>query len=400
VKRRLRIGILGSTGSIGLQALEIVRQNTESFEVVLLAAQRQIDLLEAQAREFSVTQLAVADFEAGSTLAQRSNGSFTVLTGHQAAAEAIELAHLDAVVVGIIGFAAFGPVVSALKHNVHIALANKEVLVAAQSIIKALLLESDSIVVPVDSEHNSIYQCMLGRARSEVRKIAITASGGPFLHSSREQLAQVTPAQAAKHPNWEMGRKISIDSATLMNKGLEVIEAAALFDLDGSKIEVLIHPQSYIHGLVEYKEGTAIAALYKPSMQVPIAFALDYIRKAVTGQPEVSTTAVAGLDLAKVGKLEFYSPDLQQFPCLGLAYRALRAGGCAATVLNAANEVAVDAFCAERISFLDIPSIVETTMDRIEPQGLETIEDVLKFDSLARRKASEVVENKRRACAP
>ncbi|MCL4149104.1 UNVERIFIED_CONTAM: hypothetical protein GTU68_059406 [Idotea baltica] len=255
-------------------------------------------------------------------------------------------------------------------------------MVAASNLVHQLLETSNSLLVPVDSEHNSLFQCFRGRDRSEIERVTITASGGPFLDTPFEQFANITAEQASNHPNWSMGKKISIDSATLMNKGLEVIEAATLFNLSADIIDVLVHPQSIIHGLVEFREGTSIAALYHPDMRIPIRFALDYIGNLVFDRNNVySSTDIKKLDL-----------DTDRFPCLSIAYEALRRGGSAPLIVNASNEVAVDAFCNEEISFIDIPKVIEATMNNSSAQDPSSIEEIIKLDSTTRICASEVVE--------
>lgn len=388
--RPLRIGVLGSTGSIGTQTLDIVRQNSEAYEIVFLTANTSVETLRNQIKEFSPKHIALADVEAAQSLSSEFGN---VRSGAEGILELIRISNVDAIVVGIIGFSALAPVCEAIKKDVHIALANKEVLVAASSLVNSLLEDSNCVLVPVDSEHNSLFQCMMGRRREEVQRVVITASGGPFLNTPYDAFGDITPETASKHPNWDMGKKISIDSATLMNKGLEVIEAAALFDLSAETVEVLVHPQSIVHGFVEFKEGTSIAALYHPDMRIPIAFALDYIRQVMFGESRISKTGAKKLDLLTSGPLSFFEPDTKRFPCLSLAYQALNRGGSAPTVLNAANEVAVEAFCERIISFIEIPKVIEAVMEMSETQVLKSIEEIIKVDSTTRISASEVVEN-------
>ena len=390
--RKMRIGILGSTGSIGQQTLDIVRKNPQAYEIAFLTANSSASQLSQQANEFNVQRIALAEVAQAEQLTFPEN-STQVFAGAEGICELIRNSDVDAIVVGIIGFAALAPVLEAIKKGIHIALANKEVLVAASSVVRNALVDSTTVLVPVDSEHSSIFQCMMGRDRSDISKVVLTASGGPFLDTPADKLSSVTPEQACAHPNWEMGKKISIDSATLMNKGLEVIEAAALFELQADSIGVLIHPQSIVHGFVEYLEGTSIAALYRPDMRIPIAFALDYIAQVALGASHVSQTGSEALDLASCRSLTFSEPDVERFPCLSLAYQALRAGGTSPTVLNAANEVAVDAFCQGQVGFNQIPVVVSETLDKVVQQAAETIDEIIFADSRSREVASKIASD-------
>ena len=391
------VAILGSTGSIGTQTLDVIRRESARLSVVALAAGRNLDLLIRQILEFRPLAVSVESEESAANLrAQLAELSLPSIPEIGWGAEGLRLvathpaAHT--VVAALTGFAALEPVLAAIAAEKHIAIANKECLVAAGGLIRAALSRSRSMVVPVDSEHSSIFQCLRRRGLDgEVTRVVLTASGGPFLHASNEQLEAVTPDQAIKHPRWKMGAKISVDSATLMNKGLEVIEAAVLFELPPERIEVLIHPESIVHGLVEYGEGSVIAAMFETDMRVPIAFALQYLHSSDPRHRPGDVTfrsGVVGLDLARRGTLSFSKPDLQRFPALGLAYDALAQGGLSPTVLNAANEVAVDAFLSEKIGFLGIARVVAKTLSDFPNQPLEGIDSILQADAWGREVAS------------
>ena len=390
------IAILGSTGSIGTQTLAVVREERTPIPVVALAAGKNIDLLIEQIVEFRPFTVSVENSDAAERLrSELSARGLTpkILFGDEGVCEVATHRDAHTVVAAMTGFAALNPVLAAIAAGKHIAVANKECLVAGGELIRAALKRSSSAIVPVDSEHSSIFQCLRRRGLdSPVRRIILTASGGPFLKATPAELAAVTPAQAIKHPRWKMGAKISVDSATLMNKGLEVIEAAVLFSLPGEQIEVLIHPESVIHGLVEYGEGSVIAALFETDMRVPIAFALQYLRSEDPNRAPGAATyrsGVAPLDLAKRGSLTFATPDLSRFPALGLAYKALQMGGLAPAVLNAANEVAVAAFLSEQIGFLAIPDLVAKTLSDFPNQPLVGIDSILGADSWGRERASK-----------
>lgn len=388
------LAVLGSTGSIGTQTLDVVRRNPGRFRVCALAARDNVDLIASQIEEFRPALVTMADPEAAAALRRRAGGLCEIAAGPEGIIRCAALPEVHTVVAAVIGFAGLEAVLEAVRCGKHVAQANKEVLVAAGPLLTELLAHSVSAIVPVDSEHNSLFQCMLGRGTVGLRRVVLTASGGPFLDYTLAELESVTPEQAVKHPNWAMGPKISIDSASLMNKGLEVLEAAVLFGLPSDKIEVLIHPQSVLHGLAEYEEGTAIAALYKPDMRVPIGFALEYLRssnpKREPGSGALST-GVEMLDLARSRPLEFYEPDLERFPSLALAYRALDAGGSMPTVLNAANEAAVEAFCDRRIGFREMSKLVAEVMVQHEVQPLATTADIIQADAWARVAASNYI---------
>jgi 1-deoxy-D-xylulose-5-phosphate reductoisomerase len=360
-----KLAILGSTGSIGRSALDVVRAHPDRLEVVALAAGSNADRLREQAGEFGVTVTALGA-ETGSA------GLIEVATHPDA----------DIVLCASSGTAALEAVLAAIDAGKTIALANKEVLVMAGALVTAAARSRGVAILPVDSEHNAIHQCLHGRRRDEIRRIILTASGGPFREMSASGLAGVKPQDALRHPTWRMGRKITIDSATLMNKGLEVIEAHWLFDLPASQIDVVIHPQSIVHSMVELRDGSIIAQLGGADMKLPIQYACSY--------PDRWEAPVARLDLAAVGRLDFQTPDLDRFPCLRLAYRALEAGPSAAVVLNAANEVAVASYLEERISFVSISRVIEQTMDAHTPLPVSTLEAVREVDRWARHYSQNV----------
>lgn len=412
MSRPTNLAILGSTGSVGSQSLEVLRHNPGMFKVEVLAAGRNIEVLAAQVEELKPRTVVVSDEDSRQKFAATPAGrSFLqcgrVLTGPAGLSEAVTLPEVDAVVVAITGFAAFQPLIDALRAGKHLAVANKECFVAGGRILQAAMAASDSLVVPVDSEHSSVYQCLSRRGSPEaVRRVIITASGGPFLDTPLEQLSSVTPEMAVRHPRWNMGKKISVDSATLMNKGLEVIEASVLFALPPDQIEVLINPQSIVHGLVEYDDGTTLAALYMPDMKVPIAYALKVIAARASGLPSgASLPAMASghslLDLARLGTLRFLDPDPERFPALPLCYRALAIGDGAEAVLSAANEVAVAAFLDGQIGYGEIVPAVDAAVTAWESakhaHSMREISDVILVDSWGRKFASELLA--RRHCS-
>jgi 1-deoxy-D-xylulose-5-phosphate reductoisomerase len=354
-----KIAILGSTGSIGMSALDVVRAHPHRLKVVALAAGSNAERLRDQAAEFGVDSTALAS-------ATGSSGMVAVATHPDA----------DLVICASSGTAALEAVLAAIHAGKTIALANKEVLVMAGALVTAAARERGVAILPIDSEHNAIHQCLHGRQRDEIRRIILTASGGPFRELPAASLAHVRPEDALRHPTWRMGRKITIDSATLMNKGLEVIEAHWLFDLPAGKIDVVIHPQSIVHSMVELSDGSIMAQLGGADMKLPIQYACSY--------PDRWESPVARVDLTATGRLEFHEPDLERFPCLQLAYRALEAGPSHAVVLNAANEVAVASYLEEKISFTTIPRVIEQVMDAHSPASVATVEAVREVDHWAR----------------
>jgi len=381
-----RLTLLGSTGSIGESTLDVVARHPERFAVHALTAHRNGDKLVAQCLRFTPEFAVVGDAEtAGRVAAQlKEAGCKTeVAYGSDALVQAAQSAQCDTVVAAIVGAAGLAPTLAAARAGKRILLANKEALVMSGAIFMDAVRDHGATLLPVDSEHNAIFQC-LPRDVAEhggVTKIILTASGGPFRTRDPATLADVTPEQACKHPNWVMGRKISVDSATMMNKGLEVIEAHWLFNLPGDRIDVLIHPQSVIHSLVSYADGSVLAQLGNPDMRTPIAHALAY--------PERVDSGVAQLDLASVASLQFEKPDYERFPCLALAMQALAAGGVASAALNAANEVAVEAFLERRIGFTEIGRTVASVLERLSNRTPSGLDDVLGADADARRAAHE-----------
>ena len=379
-----RIAVLGSTGSIGQNTLDVVARHPDRYQVAALAAHSRIDLLEAQIRQFEPDFAVVVDPEAGETLRQRlhTDGIKTqILIGSTALSDIVRIPEIDTVMAAIVGAAGLPSAIAAAEAGKRVLLANKEALVMAGEIFMNAVRESGAVLLPIDSEHNAIFQSLpadyqQNPERHGVSHIILTASGGPFRGYDREQLSEVTPAQAVSHPKWSMGRKISVDSATLMNKGLEVIEAHYLFGIEPDQIQVVVHPQSTIHSLVQYVDGSVLAELGAPDMRTPIAHALAW--------PERIESGVNMLDLVACGRFDFMAPDLEAFPCLRLAFEALRRGGRAPTVLNAANEVAVAAFLDGRIGFLQIPEIIETTLNAIEHSPVRSLDDVLAADVDAR----------------
>ncbi len=370
------ISILGSTGSIGTQTLEIVRENNHKFKVEALAANSNIDLLEAQVREFRPRITAIGDESKYEELKKRVGGLTYITAGQEGIVEAATTEGSDTVVSAIVGIAGLIPTYNAIKSGKNIALANKETLVTAGRIITEEVKRCKVSMLPVDSEHSAIFQSLCGSKKSEVSKIILTASGGPFRNKTLEELSTVTLEDALKHPNWSMGRKITIDSATLMNKGLEVIEARWLFDIMPEAIEVCVHPQSIIHSAVEYVDGSVIAQLGLPDMKLPIQYALTYPdRLAISGEK---------LSLTSIGNLTFYKPDTDKFKCLGLAFRALSMGDSACVVLNGANEEAVRLFLDRKIGFLDIGCLIEKTLDKHKVMNNMNINDVVALDRWSR----------------
>ncbi len=380
-----KIAILGSTGSIGVSALDVVSKNPGRLQVVAMAAGRNIDLLSEQVRRFRPAVVSVMDEDHARRLEERLGParSTTVLWGEDgyrcvAAAPAAEL-----VLSAIVGAAGLVPTLAAIEAGKDVALANKETLVTAGPLVIERARSKGVRLIPVDSEHSAVFQCIEGNPQGSVGRVILTASGGPFLRASREELAQVTVADALKHPNWAMGRKITIDSATMMNKGLEVIEARWLFGVDYDRIDVVIHPQSIVHSLVEFIDGSVLAQMGQPDMRGPISYALFYPERSPGGFPPFKP--------ADAGRLEFLPPDIERFPCLRLGYEAGRAGGTMTAVMNAANEAAVNAFLEGRIPFAVIAQVIEDVMARHAPVDLSSLQDVLSADAWARGQAEQIM---------
>jgi 1-deoxy-D-xylulose-5-phosphate reductoisomerase len=387
-----RLTLLGSTGSIGDSTLDVVARHPDRFSVYALTAHRNGDKLVAQCLKFQPEVAVVGDAETAARVAAalRAQGCKTEVThGTEALVEVARAKQCDTVVAAIVGAAGLAPTLAAARAGKRILLANKEALVMSGQIFMDAVRDNGAILLPVDSEHNAVFQCLPPCADKEaqlhggVSKIILTASGGPFRTREPATLTNVTPEEAVKHPNWAMGRKISVDSATMMNKGLEVIEAHWLFNLPGSRIEVLIHPQSVIHSMVSYADGSVLAQLGNPDMRTPIAHALAY--------PDRVDSGVAPLDLAQIATLTFEKPDFARFPCLALAIQALEAGGIASAALNAANEIAVEAFLERRIGFMAIGGVVERVLNDLPNTSAATLADVLAADATARRLASRFV---------
>jgi 1-deoxy-D-xylulose-5-phosphate reductoisomerase len=379
------LSILGSTGSIGVSTLEIVAAHAERFRVVSLTAGNNLALLQEQIRRFQPQMVAVLTEKDGQILRSAIGpGGPRIVTDIEGLIACATHEQVQMVVSAIVGAAGLIPTIAAIEAGKDIALANKETLVTAGPLVMDLVSRRGVKLYPVDSEHSAIFQALEGHRKSDVRRLILTASGGPFRNRSLSELATVTPADALAHPNWRMGRKISIDSATMMNKGLEVIEACWLFALPADRIDVHIHPQSIVHSMVEYIDGSVIAQLGIPDMKTPIAYALSY--------PELLPLDMPSLDLCALGALTFAPPDMQLFPCLALAYRALGAGGTAPAVLNAANEVAVESFLNGRISFLAIAKILREVLDEHQPSPLEHIDEVLRADRWGRVAARRIID--------
>ena len=364
-----KIAILGSTGSIGTQTLDIVRQHRDLFEVELISALNSTDLLVAQAKEFDVNNVVICNPDKYSEVsdALKDSGS-KVFTGIDSLCSLAAASEVDIVVGAMVGFSGLKPTLAALEAGKIVALANKETLVAAGSIVTRTMREHNAVILPVDSEHSAIFQCLLGAQGNAVEKIHLTASGGPFRTWTREQIAEATAADALKHPNWSMGKKVTIDSSTMMNKGFEVIEARWLFDIPADRIKVVVHPESVIHSMVEFEDGAVIAQMATPDMRQPIGFALSFPSRITVGNRK--------LDFGQIGKLTFSDADTQRFPCLALAYEAIRRGGNAPCALNSANEVAVDAFLKGRIGFYDIARLCEKALDGLNFAATPSLDDI------------------------
>ena len=384
--------ILGATGSIGVSTLDVVARHPDRYRIFALTGQTRIDVLAEQCAQFQPEVAVVVDADAAERLQKliRDRGLKTnVVYGEQALCDVASADACDTVMAAIVGAAGLGPSLAAAKAGKKLLLANKEALVISGQLFMDAVAASGSTLLPIDSEHNAIFQCLpIGYQRVPpqhgIRKILLTASGGPFLDRELSSFDSITPEQAVAHPNWSMGRKISVDSATMMNKGLEVIEAHWLFGASASQIEVVIHPQSVIHSMVAYADGSVLAQLGNPDMRTPIAHALAY--------PERIDSGVDAIDLARIGQLDFREPDRVRFPCLQLAFDVLHAGGSAPAVLNAANEVAVQAFLDKQISFSRISALIAETLSRVPAESVDTLESLLAQDSKARDQARALLQ--------
>ncbi len=384
-----KLTVLGSTGSIGVSTLDVVARHLDRYEIVALSANRRIDMLFEQCMQFRPKFAVVADVQKAEEFRNKilqSGIECSVLCGQDGLSQVASLDEIDTVMAAIVGAAGLPPTLAAARAGKKILLANKEALVMAGSIFMQTVKTHNATLLPIDSEHNAIFQALPlnyrgNLADSGIKKILLTASGGPFRTNPKEGLERVTPSEACAHPNWDMGKKISVDSATMMNKGLEVIEARWLFNMPYDRIQVVIHPQSIIHSLVEYIDGSVIAQLGNPDMRTPIAHALAF--------PERIESGVASLDLFKIATLNFEAPDFTRFPCLELAYQALRRDGNAPAVLNAANEIAVASFLDGKIGFVQIPKLIEYVLSHYAIGPISTLADVLKADVGSRELASE-----------
>ena len=377
-----KLAILGATGSIGKSTLDLVERNPEQFEVSSVTAATNVAALADIAKRTNASLAVIADQGRLDELRSLLAGTGCRVAAGEAALIEAALSDAELVIAAIVGCAGLEPVMAAVEAGRTVALANKEALVTAGVLMTDAAKASGATLLPVDSEHNAIFQCLAGSRIDDVSRIILTASGGPFLTSSAATIEAATPAQAVAHPNWSMGAKISVDSATLMNKGLELIEAHHLFGLPSAQLAVLVHPQSVIHSMVEYKDGSVLAQLGAPDMRIPIAFTLAW--------PERMETPCERLDLVRIGQLDFEEPDLGRFPALALARAALRQGGAKPAILNAANEIAVASFLESRIGFLDIASVVGEVLAEYEPGAPSSIDEVLEIDRHARRLAGEM----------
>ena len=379
-----KISILGSTGSIGVNALDVIRRMRDRFQVIGLAAGRNVDLLVEQAMEFRPKVVSVADSASLSRLrSDLEPHGIRVFCGDEGLIEVATHADVEILLSALVGAQGFLPTLQAIAAGKDVALANKESLVVAGPIISREVAKQKTKMLPVDSEHSAIWQCLQGQNKETIRKLILTASGGPFLTRNAATFDSITVDEALAHPNWRMGRKITIDSATLMNKGLEMIEAHYLFDEPPEKLEVIIHPQSVVHSMVEFVDGSVLAQLGISDMRMPIQFALTY--------PERCGTDLPSVNLTKIAKLEFSEPDLKKFPCLELAQEALRTGGTMTAVLNASNEIAVEKFLGQKIPFGGIPRLVEAAMRKHTTTQDPSLDDVLDADQWARRITQEAV---------
>jgi len=385
------ISVLGSTGSIGISTLDVIAQHPERYRAVGLAANRDVEGLFQQCERFQPTVVAMADEASAAELAKRLasiGSSIEVLAGEAGVIAIAELTDAEMVMAAIVGAAGLTPTLAAVRKGKRILLANKESLVVAGDLFMREAKAHKASVLPIDSEHNAVFQCMprdfeQGLAAKGVKRILLTASGGPFRTWTNDQLKSATPEQACAHPNWSMGRKISVDSATMMNKGLEVIEARWLFDATPEQIKVVVHPQSVVHSMVQYVDGSVLAQLGNPDMRTPIAHAMAW--------PERHGSGVASLDLFEVARLDFEEPDTQRFPCLRLAFDAVAAAGVAPAVLNSANEVAVDAFLSTQLAFVRIPEIIETVLSQNLEGDLDSVEGLMAIDQAARAAAEQLI---------
>ncbi len=376
-----KVFILGSTGSIGVNALDVIRLHPEKFEVEALTINKNSELLEAQIKEFNPKLVVIRDEKTADEILTKIPKSVEVLVGEDGLIEATKNADYDILLSALVGFSGLEPTIEGIKRGKRIALANKETLVVAGEIITELSRKYNSEIIPVDSEHSAIFQCLVGEKHKEIKKLLLTASGGPFFRKSREELQRVTVSDALNHPNWDMGNKVTIDSASMMNKGLEMIEAHWLFNLPKNKIDVIIHPQSIIHSMVEFVDGSIKAQMSQPDMRLPIQYALSY--------PDRLENDFTSTSLTDITELSFFKPDFSKFECLKLAFDVLEEGGTAPCILNAANEVAVERFLNNEISFIEIPDLINKALIGIDRVSKPDVETIIECDSLTREFLNE-----------
>ena len=387
MEQKKRIALLGSTGSIGTQALEVIEEHPDLFTAEILTANKNVDLLIKQAKKFVPNIVIIADEKLYEKLQSAlSDLPIKVFAGAKDIEDVVGLDSVDIVLTAMVGFSGLLPTINAIKNNKIIALANKETLVVAGDIIKNLATKHNSSIRPVDSEHSAIFQCLVGEVSNPIEKIYLTASGGPFRNLPVEEFKNITLEQALKHPNWSMGKKITIDSATMMNKGLEAIEAKWLFDINPEQIDILVHPQSIVHSMVQFTDGSIKAQMGLPDMKLPIQFAFTY--------PDRSKSSFPRMNFMDYPSLDFQKPDFEKFKALKLAFAAMETGGNMPCIMNAANEIVVDAFLNKRIKFVDIPNFVEQAMGKSEVILKPTIEDYLETDKQTRILTEELIKNK------
>ncbi len=372
-----KVFILGSTGSIGVNTLDVIRLHPEKFEVEGITINKNSDLLEEQIKEFNPKVVVIRDEKVADDVRERIPHNIELLIGEDGLIEATKNADYDILLSALVGFSGLQPTIEGIKRGKRIALANKETLVVAGEIITELAAKFNSEIIPVDSEHSAIFQCLVGEKHKEVKKLLLTASGGPFFRKTRGELQNVTVSEALDHPNWNMGNKVTIDSASMMNKGLEMIEAHWLFNLPADKIDVIIHPQSIIHSMVEFIDGSIKAQMSQPDMRLPIQYALSF--------PDRLQNDFTSTSLTDITELTFFKPDFSKFECIKLAFDVLEEGGTAPCILNAANEVAVERFLNNKISFLEIPDLIKKALNGIDSVQKPSVETIIECDSLTRK---------------
>ncbi len=378
------ISILGSTGSIGTQSLEVLDEISDDFRINYLTTNSRIELLQEQINKYSPLGVVICDESAYNTFKKNTNFKGEILFGREGLNQVSKFESNDIVISALVGFSGVEPAYHCIKAGTDLALANKESLVSAGSVLTKLAIETGAKIIAVDSEHSAIFQCLAGEEDNEIEKIILTASGGPFLDFSIEDMANISVEQALTHPKWIMGNKITIDSATMMNKGFEVIEAYWLFKVPVNKIEVVIHPQSIVHSLVQFTDGSVKAQLGIPDMKIPISYALTY--------PKREKLSINRLNLSEVSALTFFQPDINKFSCLQLAFNCLIKGGTSCTTLNAANEIAVYKFLEGKLAFADIPNLIEATLEKTENINEPSLGDIIQVDNIARQVALSVLK--------